>query len=184
MAAANGSAVGAGRSQSLPDRAGRHRRHACRTGATATGRSLSTLRGSGGDVNGPRHALVEYARAVRANAVVALAHAAGYSAVLERHSTSANPRQGGTFSRIVATSLGAARNAGRQPASLAGCVSLGAQPRATARSARHADSGDNVEAQSPSLRCPSATLGISGWSVGVESGLLGKIEIKGKKWKI
>jgi|GEM_PF-3590152 len=62
MATTDGSAVGAGRSQSLPDSAGCHRRHARRTGAATTGRSLPALRGSGSDVNGPRHALVEHAR--------------------------------------------------------------------------------------------------------------------------
>src|SRR5208337_1990591 len=88
MAAADGSSVGARRPQSLPDRAGRHRWHAWRTGAAATGRSLPTLRGSGSDVNGSWNALVEHACAVRADAVVALADAAGHSAVLERHSAS------------------------------------------------------------------------------------------------
>src|ERR1700688_2061350 len=109
--------------------------------------------------------------AVRADAVVAMADAAGDSAVLERDSASPNPGQGGTFSWIVATRLATARGAGAEPASLAGCVSLGAQPCTTARSARHANSGGVVETQYPSLRCPSATLGISRWGMGVESGL-------------
>ena len=108
MAAAHGSAVGARRSQPLPDRAGRHRRHAWRTGAAATGRSLPALRGSGSNVNGSWHALVEHTRTVRTDAVVALADAAGHSVVLERYSPSPNPGQGGTISRIAATGLGAA----------------------------------------------------------------------------
>src|SRR5580704_2314782 len=103
MAAAYGAAVGVGRSQPLPDRAGGHGRHACPTGATATGRSLSALRGSGRDVDGPWHALVEHARAVRANAVVVMADAPRHSAVLEWRSASPNPGQSGTFSWIAAT---------------------------------------------------------------------------------
>src|SRR5258707_8738248 len=124
MAAADGSAVGAGRPQSLPDRAGRPRRHTWRTGAEATGRSLPTLWSAGSDVDGSRNALVEHARAVGADTVVVMADAAGHSAGLERHSASANPGQGGTVSWIPATGVGAARRTGRPRASLAGCVSL------------------------------------------------------------
>jgi transposase len=84
------------------------------------------------------------------------------------------PGQGGTFSRIIATGLGAARRAHGEPASLARCLSLGAQPCATARGARHADSSDTVAGQSPSLRSPSAPLGISRWLLGFESRLPGQ----------
>ena len=52
-------AVGAGRPQPLPDRAAGGGQHAQRAGAGAVGERLSALRGTGGDADGPRGAVVE-----------------------------------------------------------------------------------------------------------------------------
>jgi hypothetical protein len=61
MAAAGRAAVGAGRSQPLPDCPGGQRQHAPRTGATPVGRSLSALWRSRRHADGPRYPVVEHA---------------------------------------------------------------------------------------------------------------------------
>jgi len=78
------------------------------------------------DADGSWHAVVEHEIGWGTNASVVMAHAARDSAALERHSTSANTGESGTFSRIAATGAGAAGLSGETKASVAGCVSLGA----------------------------------------------------------
>ena len=119
------------------------------------------------------------------DAVVIVADAAGHSAVLERYSASTNPGQDGTLSRIVAAGMGETRSAGAEPASLAGCVSLGAQPRTTARSAGNADSGERCGAPVCIATIPIRRVGnipIGVWVLKVDC--QGKLDIQGTKWKI
>src|SRR6202043_2056144 len=155
----------------LSDCSGRQRQHAWRTGARAVGRSLSALRSSGRDVDGPRYAVVESEIALGTNPSVAVADATRNPVALERHSTSTNAREGGTIPRSAAARSATAWLVTRATANLARRLSLGAQLCASARSAGDADAGHALAAQSAALRSSSAALGVSLWCLGVETRL-------------
>lgn len=127
---------------------------------------------------------VEYAYAFGAHASVIVADAPGNPLALERHPTSANPGESRTLSRIAAARPGTAGSSAREQASLAGCLSLGTQPCATARSAGDAHAGHTMASQCKALRPASAPLGVSVRALGVKIDCQGKLDIKGQKWKI
>lgn len=171
MAAPGGAAVGARRSQSLSNCSGGQRQHARCTGAGAVGGGLAALRSSGRDVDGSRDTLVESEVALGTNPSVAVADAARNPAALERLSASPDPGQGGALSRIATACSATAWLAARANTNLAGCVSLGAQPCASARSPGDADTGHSLATQSTALRSASAALGVSVRGLGVEARL-------------
>jgi transposase len=102
---------------------------------------------------------------------VVVADAPRHPVELEWHSTSTNAREGGALPRIAAARSATAWRATRENASLAGCLPLGAQPCAPARSAGHPDAGHALAAQHPALRSASAALGVSLRRLGFETGL-------------
>ena len=97
-----------------------------------------------GDADGSRHPVVEGAGADGRDAIDGMADEAGHPSALERVSPSPDARQSRTFSRRPRTGAAGAGRAAKRTAALARCLSLGAQPCASARSLGHANSGQRV----------------------------------------
>src|SRR5579864_4390750 len=128
------------------------------------------MRGAGRHADGSRVSMVERARSPRSDALVAVADAAGHSPALEWLPASSDAGQGGTHARLAAASVGTARDAGDESASVAGRLSLGTQPGPAAPGPGNGDSGQPLATEPQALRSTSCALGISGGSARAESG--------------
>src|SRR3984957_17421434 len=101
-------------------RAGGQRQHARAACARATGKRVLQLWRAGSNADGPRHPVVETARGVGKNQVVAVADAPGDPLVLEPSSAPADAGESGTISWLVAAGVAATRGAAERAASVAG----------------------------------------------------------------
>src|ERR1700741_1760503 len=168
------SLVGPGRLQPISSGAPGGMDQSWRVGAGTTGLSLHRLWCATSDVDGPWHSLVERARTERSHAPDGVADEARHSTALERLSPSPDAGQGGALSWRAGTRPAPARGASPAAASLAGSVSLGTQPRASARGAGDANSGQRLAPERASLRSASAPLGISAGCQSAEGELSGQ----------
>src|SRR5271166_3927393 len=89
-------------------------------GAGAVRKRLLLLRGAGGDVDGPRRAVVEWTLGTGADTVIAVAHEAGDRIALEPGAASADAGQGRALSWRVAAGAGPARHAATPGAAVVG----------------------------------------------------------------
>ena len=184
LAASGGAALGARRPQPLPDRPGSQRQHARRTGARAAGRGLPALRCARRDADGSRHAVVEHEVASGRTHLSLWLMRQG---IRLHWSRIRHPQTQGKVERFHGSLHRALVRRGIpriDHASVAGCLSLGTQPRAAARSAGDAHSGHAV-APSPRRYDPHPPR----WEYPQGSWVLkvdckGKIEIKGQKWRV
>src|ERR671923_1349350 len=97
------------------------------------------MRSAARHVDGSWLAVVERGGAAGSNESIVVADEARHSLALEWVSASANPGKGGAVPRLAGASAATAWDWGHEPTGLVGRISLGAQPRASTRSAGHAD---------------------------------------------
>src|SRR5580700_4538911 len=112
MGRTGGTAVGAGRSQPLRDRAARNLVQQSSACKTAADRSVRALRRAARDADGSRDAVVEHESGGGLDVADGVDHASRHPAALQRVSPSADARESGAFSRSVERGDAATRNPG------------------------------------------------------------------------